>query len=245
MKEQCAGRERDERPVAHEVTDNCQRITRLPLDLAAVRTIDIDFLCANETDRDEGRNAQGDGDEKHRLFGEQIAPQTHAGGGKDRSNRRKARIAAQPFADPFVTHEPQADGRDRRSQQAIRQSLQHRHAEHDAENRMNDQRERACADGDDRQRDQQALRSNGIDQSASRYLTHQGNQSADGQDEPDFGLRPILRGQVNRYEWDETGLDIGEEENKPIESALTLARRRRRNIRHVRWPNRQTPSAAG
>jgi hypothetical protein len=84
------------------------------------------------------------------------------------------------------------------SQQAIRQSLKDRHAENDAKNGMNDQCERACADRDHCQRDQQPLRPYRIDQSPSGNLTHQGNQSANGQDKSDLGLRPILRRQVNR-----------------------------------------------
>ena len=81
---------------------------------------------------------------------------------------------------------------------------------------MNSQRERACGNCNNRQRGQQPLRSYSVDERTSRYLSQQGNQRADTQDEPDIRLNPGLRRQVDGDERNEAGLNISQEKDEPI-----------------------------
>ena len=52
-----------------------------------------------------------------------------------------------------------------------------------------------------------------------------GRERANGQDQPDIELRPSLGSQIGGDKRSPSGLDVSEEECKPIEPALTPPRR--------------------
>jgi hypothetical protein len=56
-------------------------------------------------------------------------------------------------------------------------------------------------------------------------LPEQANDTADRQHEADLDLRPLLRGQIDRNERTEAGLNVGEKEDEPVEATLAFARR--------------------
>src|SRR5215207_3900436 len=86
--------------------------------------------------------------------------------------------------------------------------------------------ESAQAYTDDGERRGALLGAYPIDQPAARHLAQKADDAADGEDEPDIDLRPLLGGQIDRKEWPEAGLDVGNEEGEPVEAALTGARGR-------------------
>jgi len=57
-------------------------------------------------------------------------------------------------------------------------------------------------------------------------LARERHEPARGQDQPDVELRPSMRGQIDRNERTEAGLDVGEEKGEPVEAARACARRR-------------------
>ena len=101
------------------------------------------------------------------------------------------------------------------------QNRRHRHHRKDRPQRIS---QRAAADGRDRQTSHQPFGARGVDDGAARHLPEQADDAGDRQYETDLDLRPFLRGQIDRHEGTETGLHIGEKEDKPVEAALTFAR---------------------
>ena len=61
-----------------------------------------------------------------------------------------------------------------------------------------------------------------INERADRNLQRHGGERADRQDHPNVQLRPILRCQIGGDKRSPSGLDVGEEECKPVEPALAL-----------------------
>jgi len=84
--------------------------------------------------------------------------------------------------------------------------------------------ERTDADGCDGKTGDQALRARGIDDGATRHLSDQSDNATDRQHQPNFDLCPFLRRQVDRDEWTEASLDVGEKEDEPVEATLALRR---------------------
>ena len=64
----------------------------------------------------------------------------------------------------------------------------------------------------------------GIDDGAARHLADQSDDAADRQHQSDLDLGPFLRRQIDRDERAEAGLDVGKEEDEPVETALALRR---------------------
>ena len=132
---------------------------------------------------------------------------------------RPSLLAQQGMAD-----EPEADRGENRSSETARDRVQHLCAKHHAEDRPQCQQESAAADcghGDCRE---QAFGGDVIDQRADRNLQRHGGERPDRQDQPDVQLRPTLRRQIGGDKRSPSGLDVGEEECKPVEPALAPTR---------------------
>src|SRR6202022_1252186 len=82
--------------------------------------------------------------------------------------------------------------------------------------------QRAHADRSRRKAGARGARAGGIDDGAAGHLPDQSDHAADRQHKTDLDLRPLLRRQINRDEWTETGLNIREKEKKPVEAAQAL-----------------------
>jgi len=80
----------------------------------AMRARNIHFILANAGQRQQGRNRQHEGDEKHRTAGEQITACAHHGRRYAVAERRKSGVASQPLADLERPHQAEADRGDRR-----------------------------------------------------------------------------------------------------------------------------------
>jgi hypothetical protein len=119
---------------------------------------------------------------------------------------------------------------------------------HDHQERGPDRkRKRAQANRRHREHGDQPRRAHRIDQRAAGHLAGERHEPARGQNQPDIELGPSLRGQIDRDERTETGLDVGEKEGEPVEAARACPRRRiaccgRRLLRCRR--RRKTPADA-
>jgi hypothetical protein len=79
-------------------------------------------------------------------------------------------------------------------------------------------------------------RAHRVDDGPARNLRRQSKQSARGQDETDIGLAPSLRGEIDRDERAESGLDVGKEKSEPVESAQAAGKARRPRGRRLGRP---------
>jgi hypothetical protein len=64
-------------------------------------------------------------------------------------------------------------------------------------------------------------------------LSDQRNETGGGENETDIDLRPLLSGQKDRDERTKAGLNVGNEEDEPIEPAQAVARRGERRLAAV------------
>jgi hypothetical protein len=62
---------------------------------------------------------------------------------------------------------------------------------------------------------------------AASMIADQADDAADRQHQADLDLGPFLRGQVDGDEGAKAGLDVGEEEDEPVERTQALPRRLR------------------
>ena len=99
-------------------------------------------------------------------------------------------------------------------------------AEKRHEQRGDGNQQGADADAGDGERGRALFGSRRIDSPSAGHLPHEAGNAADRQDEADVDLRPFLRRQVDRQEGAEAGLEIGDEEGEPIQSALARSRGR-------------------
>ena len=80
--------------------------------------------------------------------------------------------------------------------------------------------QRADADARHRQHGGPSLGGRNVHQPAARQLADEPRDAAGGKHQPDVGLVPLLRGEIDGQERTKPGLDIGHEEGEPIEAAL-------------------------
>ena len=85
----------------------------------------------------------------------------------------------------------------------------------------------------------------GIDQRARGQLTGQRRDAAGAENESDIALRPRLRCEIDRDERTESGLDVGEKEDEPVEPARTPARGFRPHLARCRRHEGLRPVAIG
>jgi len=97
--------------------------------------------------------------------------------------------------------------------------MQGRRGYDDREDRPGGIGERAGADRRHREARHQPFGACGIDDGAAGHLPDQADQPADRQHKTDFDLGPFLRGQIDRDEWSEPGLYVGQKEDEPVEAA--------------------------
>jgi hypothetical protein len=97
-------------------------------------------------------------------------------------------------------------------------------SKHDGKDRPQRQRQRADADRPDRRSGHPARRTDRIEQRSARHLADETDQAADRQDEADIALGPRRRRQVDGNKRPETGLQVGDKENEPIEGVFVAAR---------------------
>ena len=74
-----------------------------------------------------------------------------------------------------------------------------------------------------------AHRTRSVNDGAQRHLSDQGDKTANGEDEANIDLRPFLAREIDGDERPEAGLDIGDKEDKPIETP-PAPRRDRSNV---------------
>jgi len=65
-------------------------------------------------------------------------------------------------------------------------------------------------------------------------LPGQRHQASDRENEADVDLRPLLRRQVDGDERTKAGLDVGDKENEPVQTAQAARRRRQRRFAATR-----------
>ena len=131
----------------------------------------------------------------------------------------KPRVASQPLADGGMTDEAKAHGDNARTQHAARGGVQAGGRQHDRKNRRERIGQCAHRDRAQRQAGDKPLRTRGIHQCAARHLAHAARSAAGRQHQPDVDLGPFLRGEIDRDERTEAGLDVGDEEDEPVEPA--------------------------
>jgi hypothetical protein len=85
----------------------------------------------------------------------------------------------------------------------------------------------------------------GIDDGSAGHLPDQADDAADREHKADLDLGPFLRGQIDRHEWPETGLHVGQKEDEPIEPVLAFARRLWRRVGRRRFRYRWRKLVAG
>ena len=137
----------------------------------------------------------------------------------------EANRALRPSRSPIAAWptRPRLKRHDAWTQHAACGSMQGGGGQHDRKDRQQRVSERARGDCGEGQSRDQPLRAGGIDQRAARHLPQQRDQAAGREHEADVNLRPLLRREIDRNEWAEAGLNVGHEENEPVEPAKTVA----------------------
>jgi hypothetical protein len=125
-----------------------------------------------------------------------------------------------------MTDETQADRGDDGSEHATRAGMQDTGCHDHQESGPDRKRKRAQANRRHRQYGNQPRRAHRIDQRAPGHLAGERHEPAGGQNQPDIKLGPSVRGQIDRNERTETGLDVGEKKGEPVEAARASSRRR-------------------
>jgi hypothetical protein len=69
-----------------------------------------------------------------------------------------------------------------------------------------------------------AAASRRVDERTARHLSSERDEAPDGQNESDIDLGPFLRGQVDGDERTEASLDVGDGEDKPVQSSSAAPR---------------------
>ena len=80
--------------------------------------------AADRQQRQQRRNAQGRGQQEHRLAGQVGAGRAHHRGGESIADRGEARVTPKPFAERRVPDQMQADRGDRGGEHATRERVQ-------------------------------------------------------------------------------------------------------------------------
>jgi hypothetical protein len=104
--------------------------------------------------------------------------------------------------------------------------MQHARSHHDQKRGPNGKGKRAQADRGHRKHANQARGTQRIDQRPAGHLTDERHQAAGCQNKTDVELRPGVRGQIDRDERPEAGLDVVEEKGEPVKAARACPRRR-------------------
>lgn len=190
-----------------------------------MRSFGIDLGWPDARQSQYCRNGQGNRDEEYGTARKQIPERAHYGRRYPAAERSETGVAAEPPANSRLTDEAKADCRNGRAKNATAGRVQGGGRQYDRQYRPSRVGQRAHANrghGDARHK---PFGSRPIDDCPAGHLAKQGNNAAHRQDETDLHLRPFLRCQVDRDERSETRLDVGEEEDKPIEASRAGARR--------------------
>ena len=173
--------------------------------------------------RRQRRQGQRRRQKEHRPLGDVIAAGAHQRRADAVADRGEARIAAEPMREGRLTRDQQAHRGNGGTQCAARYAVQHL-GQIDRERRR-PQREQQRAGGEDENAEgsDAALAPHRVDQRAGRDLAQQGRDRAEAEGEADGGLRPALGRQIDGDERPEAGLDIGDEQVEPVESAPACA----------------------
>ena len=120
------------------------------------------------------------------------------------------------------------------------QDRREQHGCKDREGRIGQRRDGNRDDGD---AGNKAFGSGGVNQPAAGHLPGQRDKPGYRQNQTDIGLCPFLCSQIDREERSKSGLDVGDAEDEPVETAKAALRRRGRHIARRRrlWHNRQLP----
>src|SRR4029077_580271 len=184
----------------------------------------IDLPLSYPGKGNESRNAQDRGDVEHAFLGEEIAAGTHSGSGKTVADREEAHIAAEPFADPFMPDEAEADRDDCGAEHAACRGVQDVRREHDGKDGHQGECQGAHADEDKGHRGDAPLRARRVHQGSARYLPDECDEPPDREHETDVHLGPFIGSEVDGDERAKARLNVGNEEGEPIEPAQTFAR---------------------
>ncbi len=186
----------------------------------------IDLVRPDETERDQGRDAQGRRGDKNRAHGEISADQSHQRRGRGVAAGRIAVVAPGAHRHRPAADQTEADGAYRRRDNPASHALQQRGEQHHEVGWRQRQDQRRGADHDNADRDQSALPWQCVGQRAARDLAGDPRKPAKRQGIADVALRPAQMGQIERNEGAEAGLHVGKEEIHPVEAVAALRRRR-------------------
>jgi hypothetical protein len=184
----------------------------------------IDFAGHYAPQREKGGNEQQGGDDENGACRKEVAARAHRAGGKAAADGLKARVSSEPFADGGVPHKPKADGGDGRSEDAARRSVKNGGRKHHQKNRKRCVGESRDGNRCDREAGHQPLRAHGVHQRAAWHLSRQADETGHRQNQTDIDLGPFLSGQIDGDEGTESGLNVGDAEDEPVEPAQTSLR---------------------
>ena len=231
MEQQQTSRENEERPVGKHIAHSRRRLVGAQSWRCAMRTLRVDLSGSDQTQRQQCRDKQQDGDDEDGARRQKISASTHRCRRESVANGGKAGVPPQPLTNRRVTHKAKADRHHRGTEYATCQRLNDRRRQHHGKDRMRRVGQSADANRCNRNAGDQSLRPRCVDQGAAGHLADQRNEAGGGQDETDVDLRPLLRGEKDRDERPKAGLHIGDEEDKPIKSAQAACRRPQRRLR--------------
>src|SRR5262249_28533621 len=80
-------------------------------------------------------------------------------------------------------------------------------------------------DGRNAKASDETLRASGVHERTAWHLPGERHDATDCEDQTNIYLRPFLFGQVDRNKWAEAGLDVGHEEDKPVQPPCAAPRR--------------------
>src|SRR6266403_1784437 len=124
MKQHDAGGKNEQRSMTEESDELGRRPFSAPRRDTAMRPFRIDLDRGYAPNGEERGNEQKRRDDKNGARREEVAARAHRSGGKTVADRREAGISSKTFCYGLVSHKPEADGGDRRSEHAARRGMQ-------------------------------------------------------------------------------------------------------------------------
>jgi len=183
-------------------------------------------LAGSDQKQDENRRDRARRDEeKNAPVGNEVAEDAHGHGGNHVPCRVERLIAPLAGVERGASDDPERHRADRWEENAGRAANQDLSAHDGPERRkQSDQQCSRCQRGHGHT-DQRSLRSEEVNERASRGLRENSCDPADREREPDPLFVPLVAGEVNSEEGPHPRLHVGQEEIEPIETSQRSPRR--------------------
>ncbi len=184
----------------------------------AARPRVVDGRAGDGERRDRRQRGEGGHQEEHRALGECPADAAGEDCDRDVAGVVERRVPSEPMRQHGARVEPERERRDGGTEHVAGERDQRIRGEHGPECRKSIDEDGTGAEHRERGDEQRTLGAGRVDRRADRRLSREAEQAADGRDQPDARLRPmLLRDEKDIQIRAERAPDIGEQDIERVE----------------------------